>query len=349
VETLTLNERTAYLAFGTFFLIVFAYVLNALRLTFRWFWCGNFPLKSLQVLLEGWSRFHYRSLSSRAAAQSPWKDVLLKFEKRLVAKYCKRDANHPPIDDEKLQALIKQIKSWRRWMGADRITSALRDVVDSYDEYEGNSLAEAFRAAKVKLIEWNDTDNLWIRQGGIELDRRFGSFATIRATRLGNVLEAHNQYCYKRYNIEPEIFWPRLRGAIRSEEKYLELIDEPIILLDFALTMASLSAAYAVIVVVGGPWLWYNPVLWTILCGFGLFITWQFYLVAWRAARQSGDLTRATFDLFRLQMMTALGRPAPKNLQDERRQWEEISLLAATARVASETTYQLEGRNEPKK
>jgi len=349
VDTLTLYQRTAYFAFGTLFLIVFAYILNALRMTFRWFWSGNFipPLRGLQVLLEGLSRIRYRKLSNRAAAWSPWKKVLAKFEDEIRPKYKRADAAHPAIDHANLQQLINQTKGWRRQMGQDRVTLALKTIVNSYDRYEGNSLGEVFRAVKVKLIEWNETENNWIRSSGIKLDRHFGSFATIRATRLGNVLEAHNQYCYKRYNIEPEIFWPRLRGAIRAEDKYLELIDEPVILLDFALTMASLSATYAALALVVGPWLWYNPVLWLVLCGVGIFITWQFYEVAVGAARQSGELTRATFDLFRLRMMTALGRPSPTNLESERRQWEELSLLAASARVESESKYQLEICHEP--
>jgi hypothetical protein len=349
VETLTTYQRTTYLCFATLALIVVAYVLNALRLNFRQFWCGqsSFPFllsQSVRVLLEGWSRRTYRKMSRRRVESSPWGGVLATFETSVREKF--KDGGLPIADGAAIRNLIRQADRMRHQDGPTNVGGVLHGIASEYDRFQGNSLVEVFFKVKTTLTEWDETEQARIMLIPSELDRQFGSVGTIRATRLGNILEAHNQYCSTRYNIAVEAFWPRLRGAIRKEEKYLEVIDEPVILLDFALTMATLSAAYAALAILVGPWLWYRPWLWSLLFGAGLISSWQFYEVAVAAARQSGELMRATFDLFRLEMMTALGRPRPANLHIERRQWEQLSGLVVSGYVGSDKGFRLLPSND---
>jgi hypothetical protein len=352
VDTLTTYQRTTYLSFATLALIVVAYVLNALRVNFRRFWCGqsSFPPLlswSVRILLEDWSRRKFRKMSRHLVSLSPWKTVLGNFEASVLSRF--KDAGLPVADGATLRDLIRRTDGLRRQYGPSNFQGTLELVAKQYEKFEGNSLSEVFFNVKRTLIEWDKTEQARIDRVPTELDRQFGSFVTIRATRLGNVVEAHNQYCLTRYNIAAEMFWSRLRGAIRKEDEYLKIIDEPVILLDFALTMATLSAVYATLAILVGPWLWYKPGLWSLLFAFGLFSSWQFYEVAVAAARQSGELMRATFDLFRLEMMTALGRPHPANLQIERQQWGQLSSLAALGNVDSDKDFGLQSPNDTKK
>ena len=344
IDALTTSQRVAYTASAGLTIVVFAYCLSALRANFRWFWSGAsaFPpllSSAIRVVLEQRQRKRFRKMLFRTVPTTPWLAVLASFESDIAPKYA---GGRPNISAVELQRLLTTVQGLRREAGQDEVKRRLQPVVEAYTQYAGESLKQVFYATKRTLEEWNDLDTTALQTGNTELDRQFGRFATIRATRLGNVIEAYNQYCYKRYRIEPELFWPRLRGAIRQENKYLELVDEPVILLDFSLTMASLCTAYAVLVITIGPWLRYYPAVWIGLCACALLCAWLFYEVAVNAAVQSGELIRATFDLFRLQMMGALGVPHPPDLETERNQWVEISSLAAYGEVASSSNYKLE-------
>jgi hypothetical protein len=129
------------------------------------------------------------------------------------------------------------------------------------------------------------------------------------------------------YRMEAEIFWPRLRRVIPPE--YFGLIEQPRILLDFSLTMASLGAAYALLALLGGPWLWYSPLFWLLLAAVGCLASYLFYWLGVGAARQLGEMVRSSFDLFRLDLMEALARPHPATFLAEQKQWVELSKVAA--------------------
>jgi hypothetical protein len=79
----------------------------------------------------------------------------------------------------------------------------------------------------------------------------------------------------------------------------------------------------------GGPWLYYSYPFWIVVTLAGMLSAGVFYRLSVSSVSELADETRACFDLYRLRLMTALGRPAPATLADERRQWTELSLLAA--------------------
>jgi len=102
-------------------------------------------------------------------------------------------------------------------------------------------------------------------------------------------------------------------------------------LLDFALTMATLSIVYSLSCVVLGPWIGYRPLLWAALAILGCLLATLFYNLAISAAANYGDFLRAAFDLHRLKLMQALERPRPISIVSERKQWRELSKLAVYA------------------
>ncbi|MEM7354551.1 MAG: hypothetical protein AAF657_27330, partial [Acidobacteriota bacterium] len=68
--------------------------------------------------------------------------------------------------------------------------------------------------------------------------------------------------------------------------------------------------------------------LWLVLGGLGLLTSLLFYKVALSAADHFGQMVRAGFDLYRLELMGELQRPAPKDFRQELEQWEELSKVA---------------------
>jgi hypothetical protein len=211
-------------------------------------------------------------------------------------------------------------------MSEAAIREQLDEILGAYQVYSGDDLMDVYKAIKTKISEWNDDEQARIQSDTYNLDRWYGRLQTVRATKLGNVIEAYNYYPFKRYQIEPNIFWPRLRKVITPE--YLSQVQESRILLDFLLTMATLAGVYAFLALMVGPWLWFNPKLWVSLAVVAVIVSYFFYRLSIGAAFELGEMVRSCFDLFRLDLMTALQRPRPTTLAAEQAQWDELSKLA---------------------
>lgn len=328
----TLQKASAAVT-AILFVIVFAYVLQALRSSFIRGWTGNshswllWGFKNLGVLFQKW---RYRRRRDSSWRESPWQGVLDDFNTALKDVWSIAVKPDPKarerLPEAKRLALEQRVAALRAGMPQNAIKDQLKEVVRAYEFYNGNDLGEIYKDLKLKLTEWDDDDEVRIQSDSYNLDRWFGRLPSVRATTLGNVIEAYNFYPYKRYKIEPDIFWPRLRKVITPE--FLSQVQESRILLDFLLTMATLAGLYALLALAVGPWLWFNPGLWVSLAGAALIISYFFYRLSIGAAFELGEMVRSSFDLFRLDLMKALQRPRPATLAAEQAQWDELSGLA---------------------
>lgn len=328
VESWTAVQKTVLTASVTLGIIVFAYILNVLRTPFILFWSGNsnFPLYLFWGHLrvgEILQRWRHRRIRERAQRFSSWLDVLTFFENKVKPYY---NENNDGLLKQRRRQLIQQVHSLYEGMDATDVKERLQTIIDEYRKYSAKDLENIFKAVKTKLIDWDNKEAAGIQTVSFALDRRFGTLETVKATALGNVIESYNQYSFKRYKIEAEIFWPRLLHVIKPE--YLKLVQEPKILLDFSITMASLGAIYSLGALLAGPWLWFNFWFWIPLAIVGLAICFFFYQLGISAAYQYGEMVRSSFDLFRLDLMAALARPDPPRFSKEQKQWEELSKLA---------------------
>jgi hypothetical protein len=325
IDSWTTLEKGVILAVSAFIVVIFAYVISALRTSFAHFWTGNsnFPLYLTWPFLrlgETFQRWRFRRLRDRKFNTPKWDEVRKFFEEQ--AKY---DASKPHLPKPLEWYLMLKVGMFYMEKGPERMREKLDSLSNYWGRYSGEDLAPVFRAVKLKLKDWNDTAKLRYQTDIAALDRRFGSYPTVKATKLGNIVASYNEYASKRYRMEAEIFWPRLQKVIKPD--FLALVQEPRILLDFALTMASLSTLYGVLTLIVGPWLWFNYWLWVPLALFGFTISFFFYQVCVSAALQLGELIRASFDLFRLDLMAALQQPPPESFKKEQEQWERFSQL----------------------
>lgn len=333
VDSWSAMQKAAASVAGVLFVVVVAYVLQALRTSFTRGWTGNshskllWGFKNLGILIQ---KSRYRRRREAAWKRSPWQDVLDDFNKDLVKVWSNARKPDPKgrerLPDEQKEALKHRVDALRVAMPEAAIKEQLAEILSAYEKYSGDDCSEIYKAIKLKLTEWNDDELMRSQSESYNLDRFFGKLQTVKATTLGNVIEAYNCYPYKRYKIEPDIFWPRLRKVITPE--YLSQIQESRILLDFLLAMATLAGLYAFLALTVGPWLWFNPWLWLILAGVGIVMSYFFYRLSIGAAFELGEMVRSSFDLFRLDLMAALQRPRPTTLAAEQAQWDELSGLA---------------------
>jgi hypothetical protein len=144
----------------------------------------------------------------------------------------------------------------------------------------------------------------------------------VMPTRVGNVMRAAEIYAYDRYGIDPAIIWSRLRPLLASEA--LAALEDKRITLSFMLLVSLLSAAFTLI---WCPVLAFFTNRWGLflLCALGWPLAWVSYQNAVQSARAYGEQVKATFDLYRHDLLKALDRPVPAGAGAERREWLRLS------------------------
>jgi hypothetical protein len=152
---------------------------------------------------------------------------------------------------------------------------------------------------------------------------------SILPTRLGNVIRAFEGYPMLKYGIDAIILWPRLAQKLPKEVQ--EALDDAKASFDFMLNCSVLSAVSAVAEMTtglirhhssyssyAGTWL-----LWTT---FFLALSYLFYLGAINRAASWGTEVKVAFDLYRFELLSALGYKIDvSGPKEERALWEEIS------------------------
>ena len=323
----TALDKTVIVGVCSFAVVIFAYVLQAMRPAFAHFWSGDSPLllAGLGPIAEIWQQCRYSRQRNKTSPSKVWSELRKELEKKVLDIL----QNTTPLPSEKLEP-----KRQRQWMRAlvglsskpERATTTVQGFIEVYKRYDQKDLSDLYGELKKRLTDRADSEETGWQTGVVALDRQFGRFATIRPTELGNIIASYNEYAAKRYNIETSIFWPRLRKVISSE--YSAIVQEPRILLDFALTMASLAVLYAALALLFGPWIWFSYGYWIGIAAAAGLVAYFFYRLSVSAATQLGELIRASFDLFRLDLLASLGRPRPASFDEELRYWREMNDLA---------------------
>jgi hypothetical protein len=151
----------------------------------------------------------------------------------------------------------------------------------------------------------------------------------ILPTRLGNVIRCFERYSSLAYGMDAIVFWPRLVAKIDSG--FASTIDEAKTAFDFMLNLSFLSALTCLAAIGIGlaipvpiEWHFFFPWLWR--AGFFFFLSVVFYNLAINRALAWGVQVRAAFDLYRLDLLTALGyQQKPLSYQEERALWFKLS------------------------
>jgi hypothetical protein len=140
---------------------------------------------------------------------------------------------------------LNRIKNFDRNSGMKQTQELLRHIQKLFETVERSMLSRVLRALQ-DLNEKFQSEN---QELAIELDTQFGSLGSIAGTRLGNIIQAYNEYSYKRYKMAAEIFWPRLQKVIGDD--YGKLISDHKTKLDFAVTGISLASIFLGLCLVG--------------------------------------------------------------------------------------------------
>jgi len=141
-------------------------------------------------------------------------------------------------------------------------------------------------------------------------------------TQIGNILRAAELHAYDRYGIDSTIIWSRLRPLLKSEA--IAPLEDKKTTLELMLLMSLLGILFVII---------WCPVLaiftnrWDLflLCALGLPLAWICYQNAVQSALAYGEQVKATFDLYRNDLLKALNHPIPSDTETERKEWLRLS------------------------
>jgi hypothetical protein len=151
----------------------------------------------------------------------------------------------------------------------------------------------------------------------------------ILPTRMGNVIRCFERYPSLAYGMDAIVFWPRLVAKI--DPAFASTVDEAKTNFDFMLNLSFLSALTSLATLIIGlaiprplEWSYHLPWLWR--AGFFLVLAVLFNQLAINRAEAWGTQVRAAFDLYRLDLLKALGyQQKPLTNQEERAIWFKLS------------------------
>lgn len=164
-----------------------------------------------------------------------------------------------------------------------------------------------------------------------EYDRLYTKFyhgfpwteSLLMPTRLGNVLRAAEEYSTFAYSLDAPTVWPRLVQYL--PDGFQARLSQASLPLTAMLFSATLSFLFAV---AGGMALFFaSDKWWLFLCvvggGLGIFV-WCYEGAVQRAV-EYGVLIRTAFDLYRNELLKALGVPLPLSPRQEREVWGKLT------------------------
>jgi hypothetical protein len=230
-------------------LVLFAQVLAALRPLLLALWSGLHPLcppPPLRHWLERRQRSYQAEFDRLAQQPTRAGEIASELKRHVFAIWPEpgtAPAELPPAGEAAKQDLKTRGERLCRAGPGIVVKAEIAGIVDLYHRYSIKSLEPEWKALVDALHTAATVASLPENEARATLGRRFGPEGTLRPTRLGNLLEAHHAYPFRRYAIEGSVFWPRLAFVVPPE--LLARLEDRRSLLDFWIASASLSVIAA--------------------------------------------------------------------------------------------------------
>lgn len=148
--------------------------------------------------------------------------------------------------------------------------------------------------------------------------------AYVMPTQFGNILRASELYSQRRYKLDAVVVWPRLQGLLPKE--FAESLRDAKADLDLLLVVTTLAGLFALGWEVGLGLLTTRWDLFAIAS-----LSWILVLLSYsgvlQAARSYGELIKASFDLYRWELLKVLHLKLPESYKDECILWDQVNDL----------------------
>lgn len=148
--------------------------------------------------------------------------------------------------------------------------------------------------------------------------------AFVMPTRLGNILRASELYSMRRYNLDSVVVWPRMQGLLPNE--FAEGLRDAKANLDLLLVVTTLAGIFSLGWEIGLG-IWTNRWDLFLIASLGWFLALLSYSGVLQAALSYSELIKASFDLYRWELLKALHLKMPESYKDERKLWDQVNDL----------------------
>ena len=151
----------------------------------------------------------------------------------------------------------------------------------------------------------------------------------VAPTAMGNISNTAKWYSVRRYHGNLELFWNTLQRVIQQDANAYFGLQESKAQLDFLVASCWLTTLWwAIWLAVLG--VWGTSVIWfCVLALLGPAVTYLWYRAATEFYRSFVDVLTTTLDLFRIDLLRALGFQAPADVVDERELWSNLHRLSS--------------------
>jgi hypothetical protein len=148
IDSWSALQKTAAAATGSLTVVIFAYVLHALRSDFIRFWSGdsNFPLYlfwGFHQLGKHYQEWRFRCMCEKTRQESPWLSVLLDFYQPAVKKRWQSRRENLPIKER--HKLLRILRKLHEGMSPEAVKSGLQPIIDAFDKYSGEDMKDIYR------------------------------------------------------------------------------------------------------------------------------------------------------------------------------------------------------------
>jgi hypothetical protein len=181
--------------------------------------------------------------------------------------------------------------------------------------------------AKWRRAHWQERRKALMESGDVGQASVYLGFPPapeVMPTRLGNVIKSAEAYPMQRYGLDGVLTWPRLYSCL--PDRFLGELVAVKSSIDLMLTVVTCAVLFAVPFMVAA-WSSFGPSAGIFALVGSAAVAWSGYTAAISSASPYSELIRTAFDLYRRDLLTALGWSAPKSYAQERRQWEQIGKL----------------------
>lgn len=150
--------------------------------------------------------------------------------------------------------------------------------------------------------------------------------STLAPTAIGNMSELHRIYALKRFGMQIDLIWPRMRKLVAADQNLAAIVDEVKTKLDFAVVMTWLSGVFTfawTLIIIFWAREYLLSFVWIITPAF--IATILFYGTAITSFRAFSEALKSAIDLHRFDLLSALHIELPANAKDEHELWTQLS------------------------
>lgn len=189
---------------------------------------------------------------------------------------------------------------------------------------KASRLLDRDQAGLLRLIDWSV---IRLADEVIQLSnqRQFGYPDEIVApTGMGNIARSVGSYSESRYGLNISLFWTRLQKVLQGEDFYSVLQDSKT-QLDFGVASLWLVVASTLIWSIYLLLLGHSAITFALVALLGPLLARMLYKLCLQNYRVFADLLRSAVDVYRFDLLAALGIARPADTHQERRLWEVLN------------------------